>query len=166
MQIELTLKEVNQIQEGLKFLAGLKGDKKTSVPYEFRHNVMMWIQETQPELKLYNDMTNDLLDELGEKIYTKETVLNGNIGSKVTNYDENGNEKLVYWRQPIPPENMKEYNKRFDEMNSTKATIGKVKKIKETDLQKFEKDKITEPISAEILYSLNPILEEEKEPEE
>lgn len=163
MQIELTFKEVNQIQDGLKFLSGLKGDKKNSIPFEFRHNVMMWIDESLVQLKVYSDEQNRLLEEFGDPIYAKESVINNNLGAKVTNYNEDGNEKLVYWRQTIPLEDMKDYEKQLEDVNNTKVTIGKVKKIKLSELVKLEKEKIIDPIAASILYSLHPILEKDIE---
>lgn len=162
--VTLTLKEVEQIQGGLRMLAKIITDKKNKISFEFRWNVKQWLDETEKPLKDFMDIKNDLIELHGEKIFTKESIISSEV--KVTNYDEEGAEKLTYWRSVVPPEKQKGYDKEYEEALNKIVEIGKVKLFKTSDLKKMEESKSIDPLTSELLYSLSPIIENDSEDEE
>lgn len=149
MQIELSLDEVKQIQPGLMALAALTEEKKHNVPFELEWNTIQWLTETEPLLKQYDKIITNAMEEFGEKIYAKESVLNEM--TTVKNYDEEGKEKSVLWRMVVTDDKKEAYNKKIDEANAHKEKIGKVNYFKLSDLKNLK-------VSANVKKSLMPII--------
>lgn len=157
--MKLSGQKVKQIQQGLNDFAELTKEKKNNIPFHITSNIAMWIEETRIPIKTMREAHELAVEELGEKIYAKETIVGESV---VKNYDEAGEEKLAYWKTIVSPENQKKFDDKMKEIDEHDYEFDdkKVKPFIKSQLKKL-------PLSSFILYSLFPIIQNDiDEPDE